>query len=258
MRIGIRERRRLIGAAASVALATVAAIGMSTGHAPIASAKSIGISAEYLETATTNAAPARAAAVRTVSGKRSDLLNLQHPRVDRWVRAFTTDQRRSFATYLDRKDRYDDMILAKLARRSMPASLVYLPMIESGYNPRARSPVKASGMWQFMTATAKRFGLKVNRRVDERANPARSTDAALKYLDYLYDRFGSWYLAAAAYNGGEGRVSKALKQVTGRTRGTDADFYRISHRLPQETRDYVPKLIAAARIGNNPRKYGFD
>jgi membrane-bound lytic murein transglycosylase D len=69
---------------------------------------------------------------------------------------------------------------------------------------------------------------------------------------------GSWYLAAAAYNTGEGRVTRALKQVTGRTRGTDADFYRISHRLPKETRDYVPKLIAAARIGSNPARYGFE
>ena len=248
--------RRLWSAAATATLATIAAIGLSSGNAPQASANSLPVSAEFVARAV---APATAAAApRTVSGKRTDLANLSHPRVDRWVRTFTTQQRGSFATYLDRKDRYDDMILTKLARRGMPSSLVYLPMIESGYNPRARSPVKASGMWQFMTATAKRFGLKVNRRVDERVNPSRATDAALTYLDYLYDRFGSWYLAAAAYNGGEGRVSKALKQVTGRTRGTDADFYRISHRLPRETRDYVPKLIAAARIGNNPRRYGFD
>jgi membrane-bound lytic murein transglycosylase D len=140
----------------------------------------------------------------------------------------------------------------------MPQSLIYLAMIESGFNPQARSPVKASGLWQFMAPTGKRFGLTVNRKVDERNNPARATDAALKYLSYLYDRFGSWYLAAAAYNGGEGRVAKALAQVTGRTRGTDADFYRIAHRLPAETRDYVPKLIAAAQIGKNPTRYGFD
>ena len=187
---------------------------------------SLPASTEFLAAATES--KVAAAAPRTVSAKRSDLSNLQHPRVDRWVRKFTNEQRRSFATSLDRKDRYDEMISAKLALRGMPASLVYLPMIESGYNPRARSPVQASGLWQFMTSTAKRFGLTVNRRVDERVNPSRATVAALKYLDYLYDRFGSWYLAAAAYNGGEGRVSKALKQVTGRTRGTDADFYRMA------------------------------
>jgi len=140
----------------------------------------------------------------------------------------------------------------------MPQSLAYLAMIESGFNPRATSPVKAKGLWQFMSATAKQYGLTVNRGVDERTNPARSTDAALKYLSSLHDRLGSWYLAAAAYNSGEGTVLKALKSVTGKTRGTDADYYRISPRLPKETRDYVPKMIAAARIGSNPTKYGFS
>jgi membrane-bound lytic murein transglycosylase D len=140
----------------------------------------------------------------------------------------------------------------------MPQSLAYLAMIESGFNPQARSPVHASGLWQFMGPTAKQYGLTVNRRMDERNNPSRSTDAALKYLSSLHDRLGSWYLAAAAYNSGEGTVLKALRSVTGRTRGTDADYYRISHRLPQETRDYVPKMIAAARIGANPSKYGFS
>jgi membrane-bound lytic murein transglycosylase D len=85
--------------------------------------------------------------------------------------------------------------------------------------------------------------------VDERKNPTKSTDAALTYLSQLYDRFGSWYLAAAAYNSGPGTVSRALKKVTGRTKGTDADFYRILPNLPRETRDYVPKLVAAARVG---------
>jgi membrane-bound lytic murein transglycosylase D len=160
--------------------------------------------------------------------------------------------------YLGRMDRYKDMITAELAERKMPQSLIYLAMIESGFNPTARSPVSASGLWQFMGATARRFGLTVNRKVDERNNPRRATEAALKYLSYLHDRFGSWYLAAAAYNSGEGTVGKALKRVTGQTKGTDADFYRISSRLPKETREYVPKLIAAARIGMNPARYGFE
>jgi len=92
--------------------------------------------------------------------------------------------------------------------------------------------------------------------VDERKNPARSTDAALAYLEQLHDRFGSWYLAAAAYNSGQGTVSRALKRVTGKSTGTDADFFRILNVLPKETQDYVPKLIAASRIGNAPAKYG--
>jgi membrane-bound lytic murein transglycosylase D len=185
------------------------------------------------------------------------LPNLDNPRVDAWIKRFTTSQRGSFATYLRRKDRYDDMITKKLADRGMPQGLVYLAMIESGFNPTAKSPVAARGLWQFMSPTAREYGLKVTRRVDERTNPTRSTDAALKYLNTLYNRFGSWYLAAAAYNTGQGRVARVLKQVTGKTKGTDADYYRIAHRLPQETRDYVPKMIAAARIGTNPERYGF-
>jgi membrane-bound lytic murein transglycosylase D len=150
------------------------------------------------------------------------------------------------------------MITAKLAAKGMPQGLIYLAMIESGFNPTAKSPVRARGLWQFMSPTAKQYGLTVNRKVDERINPSRSTDAAVKYLSSLYDRLGSWYLAAAAYNSGEGTVLRALKNTTGKTRGTDADYFRISPRLPKETRDYVPKLIAASRIGSNPARYGFS
>ncbi|MDQ3950113.1 MAG: lytic transglycosylase domain-containing protein [Gemmatimonadota bacterium] len=186
-----------------------------------------------------------------------DLANLDHGRVDSWVRRFTSDLKRSFATYLDRMDKYAPMISTKLAQRDMPQELIYLAMIESGFNPKAKSPAKASGLWQFIGETGRRYGLTVNRKVDERNNPAKATDAALSYLADLYDRFGSWYLAAAAYNTGEGRVSRIMRQVTGRERGSDADYYKISNRLPRETRDYVPKLIAAARIAKEPEKYGF-
>ena len=167
------------------------------------------------------------------------LPNIEHPRVNTWIKRFTTTHRGSMAIYLRRKDRYEPMIAQKLAARGMPQGLIYLAMIESGFNPSARSPVKATGLWQFMAPTAREYGLKVAGRVDERRNPARSTDAALRYLNSLHRRFGSWYLAAAAYNTGQGRVARVLKQVTGKTRGTDADYYRIAHRLPQETRDYV-------------------
>jgi hypothetical protein len=111
-------------------------------------------------------------------------------------------------------------------------------------------------MWQFMSATARQFGLTVKGRVDERRDPARATDAAVQYLSDLHKRLGSWYLAAAAYNSGEGTVIKALKATTGKSTGTDEDFFRILPLLPKETRDYVPKLIAAARVGNSPEKYG--
>lgn len=220
----------------------------------------------YLVAATTVAAkqPTEVAATSVylqndpLSSGSMDLPNLEHPRVQSWIKRFMTDQRGSYATYLSRMNRYEHMISGKLADRGMPQGLIYLAMIESGFNPTARSPVKASGLWQFMGATGKQYGLTVNRRVDERNNPVRSTDAALKYLADLHKQFGSWYLAAAAYNTGPGRVARVMKQVTGSTRGTDADYYRISSRLPQETRDYVPKMIAAARIGNDPAKYGFS
>ena len=181
---------------------------------------------------------------------------LDHASIEKWIGKLTTSLKNDFEKALDRKAKYDGMITSKLAAADMPKDLVYLAMIESEFNPNAKSPVHAVGMWQFMTATAKRFGLAVGKHVDERKDPARATDAAVKYLTQLHDRFGSWYLAAAAYNSGEGTVQRALKKMTGRTSGTDADFFRILPALPKETRDYVPKLIAASRVGNDPEKYG--
>ena len=188
-----------------------------------------------------------------------DLPNLDHPRVDSWVKLFTTNPKvkSRFAVWLDRKSTYEPMISAKLAKNDMPQDLIYLAMIESGFNPKAKSPAKAGGLWQFISETGKRYGLTVNKRVDERNQPEKATDAALAYLSDLHDRFGSWYLAAAAYNTGENRVGRIMRQVTGSEKGTDADYYRISHLLPKETREYVPMMIAAGRISKDPGKYGF-
>lgn len=181
---------------------------------------------------------------------------LEHARIDKWIIRLTTSLRGDFKQSLDRMERYEAMISAKIDAKGMPRDLIYLALIESNFNPTAKSRVKAVGMWQFMSATARQFGLSVGSRVDERKDPAKSTDAALTYLAQLHDRFGSWYLAAAAYNSGQGTVSKALRTVTGRTTGTDADFFRIVSRLPKETQEYVPKLIATARVANDPAKYG--
>jgi membrane-bound lytic murein transglycosylase D len=185
-------------------------------------------------------------------------LDVRHKAVDSWVHRLTTSLKGDFQLSLNRMDKYDDMILAKLDKRQMPRELIYLAMIESNFNPTAKSRVKAVGMWQFMSATARQYGLTVGRRVDERKDPARATDAALTYLAQLHDRFGSWYLAAAAYNSGAGTVSKAMKKVLGRTTGTDEDFFRIAGSLPKETRDYVPKLIASAKVGSDPARYGLE
>jgi hypothetical protein len=181
----------------------------------------------------------------------------EHDRITRWIERLTSPgQKGGVEQTLARKMKYEDMIRAKLEERQMPADLIYLAMIESNFNPNATSHVKAKGLWQFMAATAREFGLAVRGRTDERTDPEKATDAALTYLQELKDRFGSWYLAAAAYNSGGGTVSKALRKTTGRTTGTDEDFWLILPRLPKETQDYVPKLLATARIGNDPTKYG--
>ncbi|HUQ20780.1 MAG TPA: lytic transglycosylase domain-containing protein [Gemmatimonadaceae bacterium] len=188
-----------------------------------------------------------------------DLSNIDHARVDSWIRTFSTNPkvRPVFGRWLDRKPNFEPMISAKLEERAMPQDLIYLAMIESGFNPKAKSPAKAGGLWQFVSETGKRYGLTVNKKVDERNHPDKATDAALSYLSDLHDRFGSWYLAAAAYNTGENRVGRIMREMTGSEKGTDMDYYRISSRLPRETQDYVPMMIAAARISKDPAKYGF-
>jgi membrane-bound lytic murein transglycosylase D len=188
-----------------------------------------------------------------------DLANIDNSLVDSWIRTFTTNPKvkSRFAVWLDRKSTYEPMISTKLAERDMPQDLIYLAMIESGFNPKAQSPAKAGGLWQFVSETGRRYGLTVNKRVDERNHPEKATEAALSYLSDLHDRFGSWYLAAAAYNTGENRVGRIMKQVTGSEKGTDADYYRISRLLPKETQNYVPMMIAAGRIAKEPLKYGF-
>jgi len=187
-----------------------------------------------------------------------DLANIDNARVDSWVRIFTTNPKvkSRFETWLGRKQTYEPMISAKLEERAMPQDLIYLAMIESGFNPKAKSPAKAGGLWQFVSETGKRYGLIVNRKVDERNTPEKATDAALSYLSDLHNRFGSWYLAAAAYNTGENRVGRIMREVTGSERGTDGDYYRISALLPKETQDYVPMIIAAGRISKDPARYG--
>jgi membrane-bound lytic murein transglycosylase D len=194
----------------------------------------------------------------TESTPRSLLVDLPHERVDYWVERFTKgDKREEFASYLARKPQYEAMITEKLRRRGMPEDLIYLAMIESGFNPEARSLAQAAGIWQLIPETARRYGLRVDETVDERLDPEKSTDAALSYLSYLYNRFGSWYLAVAAYNTGENRVGRIMTEATGRESGGDADYYRIWDLLPGETRDFVPVMIAARRVSQQAARYGF-
>lgn len=186
-----------------------------------------------------------------------DVANLEHPRVDYWIERFQTDKKGDFERFMQRKGLYEPMILAKLEESGLPKDLLYLAMIESGFQAKAYSSAHASGIWQFIPDTGKRHGLEINRAVDERNDPEKSTEAAIKYLSKLHRRFDSWYLAAASYNTGENRVGRIMKRETGSERGEDADYYRIWDHLPKETRDYVPLMIAAARISKQPEKYGF-
>lgn len=188
---------------------------------------------------------------------RAAFSDIDHERVAYHLARFQGEKRAEFASYLERKSQYETMISEKLRRRGLPQELIYLAMMESGFNPQARSAQEAAGIWQLIPDTARRYGLRVDDTLDERQDAEKSTDAALSYLSYLYNRLGSWYLAAAAYNTGENRVARLMTEVTGEESGTDADYYRIWDQLPGETRDFVPVIVAAMRIAREPERYGF-
>ena len=125
----------------------------------------------------------------------------------------------------------------------MPEDLSYLALIESGFSPGATSRAKATGLWRFIAETGRRYGLKVTPYVDERRDHVKATDAALDYLQELRGRFGSWYLAAAAYNSDENRVERILRERTGSARGEEALYWQIAPFLPRETQDYVTRDV---------------
>lgn len=172
--------------------------------------------------------------------------------VNYYIRYFTTTKRDLFRKWLTRKKRYAPLMEKVLRQYGLPEDLIYVAMIESGFNLRAYSPKKAAGPWQFIPETGRRYGLTVNYWVDERRHIEKSTIAAARYLQELFDQFGCWYLAAAGYNVGEKRIDRLIKK-----HGTN-DFWRLRayNTLPRETREYVPQLIAAALIAKDPEKYG--
>jgi membrane-bound lytic murein transglycosylase D len=181
-------------------------------------------------------------------------------RVAHYVRMFSGDARDRFASRLERGSRYEPMMRSKLHAAGLPEDFVYLALIESGYDPHAYSRAAAVGIWQLMTGTARGVGLRVDWWVDERRDPVRSTDAAIRFLRYLNDQFGSLYLAAAAYNGGPGRVSRGLTKYADDLEGTTGEdrFFALAETdyLRAETRNYVPQLIAAALVAKEPGRYG--
>lgn len=187
---------------------------------------------------------------------------LSHDRVDFYVRRFTGVARDRIQSWMQRGMKYEPMVRRVFREAGIPEDMYYLGLVESGYDPHAYSRAAAVGMWQFMTATARGVGLKVDWWVDERRDPMRSTKAAAKFLSSLHDQFGSYYLAAAAYNGGPARVSRGLTRYAddvADSEGEDQFFALAETRaLRSETMNYVPQLIAAAAIGKEPWKYGLS
>jgi len=163
---------------------------------------------------------------------------------------FQTRGRKTFATWLQRAGRYRTLIGDILRREGMPSDLFYLAVIESGLNPRAYSRSRAVGLWQFMARTGRMMGLKRTHWIDERRDPIKATVAAAGYLKDLFAEFGDWRLALAAYNGGPGRVRRAI------ARADTNDYWQLD--LPRETRNYVPLFMAATIIAKDPQLFGFE
>jgi len=176
---------------------------------------------------------------------------------DRWLASWTRSSAETFQEYLRRMGSYETMVDEELEERGLPASLRFLPIVESGYSPRAVSRAGATGLWQLTGPTAEGLGLTVNRVVDDRHDPVASTSAALEYLAALHDEFDSWFLALAAYNGGPGRVRRLLERYGAGAETPDEEFLAIHPHLPAETRDFVPRLLAAATLASRPESFGF-
>lgn len=186
-----------------------------------------------------------------------DLPVTRNERVDFFIDFLSGEKHDEMRQWLGRLGKYGPILQAKLSERGMPLDLVYLAVIESGLDPNAHSRADAVGMWQFVEETGRRYGLEVSEYVDERRDPIKATDAALDYLQDLYDHFGSWYLAAAAYNTGENRVERILREKAGGEKGREELYWEISAFIPRETRDYVPLMLAAGHIGKDPIGHGF-
>ena len=201
------------------------------------------------ELATTQDAPRSA----TAEYAAYDMPIVMDSSVQAHIRYFNTGIHDRFEQWLHRLSRYRPLVDKIFTEFHLPSDLVYLSLVESGFNPYAYSRAKATGPWQFMKGTAKAYGLRVDNYVDERRDPIKSTVAAARYLRDLYDLFGAWPLAMAAYNAGEGKVMRALHKAQVES------FSEISKTrlIRRETKEYVPRFMAATIIARNPDRYGF-
>ena len=179
---------------------------------------------------------------------------IEHARVRHFINLFSKSNRESFVKLLARSGRYMPMIARILREEGLPEEFAYLALIESSFSPDATSPNGAAGLWQFVSGTAREYGLRIDRWVDERRDSVKSTRAAANYLKDLHEHFGKWYLATAAYNAGQGAIGKAMQ-----TPGAK-NLWGVSEkaRLSDETRNFVPKFVAASLLATNPEKYGFE
>jgi membrane-bound lytic murein transglycosylase D len=196
----------------------------------------------------------KAKAQAEIKNTRSDLPLMMTDQVAGYITYFSGRGRDTFERAFARSGRYHDMIVATLKQEGVPQDLIYLAQAESGFHPLAVSRVGARGIWQFMGSRARGYGLSHNMWVDDRQDPEKSTRAAAHHLKDLYNQFGDWYLAMAAYNSGPGTVQAAVKR-TGY-----ADFWELYRRnvLPKETRNYVPIILAVTIMTKNPSQYGLD
>jgi membrane-bound lytic murein transglycosylase D len=183
-----------------------------------------------------------------------DIPVVWNKQVAMWVKFFTGRGRKHFINYTQRAGRYAPVLSKIMADNGLPRDLIYLAMAESGFQNHARSWAKAVGPWQFMPYTGKKFGLNIDWYVDERRDPLKATIAAANYLEVLHNLFGSWELAAAGYNAGEGKIGRAIKMYKTK------DFWSMSkgRYLKPETKNYVPKIMALAIIGKNLNVFGFN
>jgi FOG: LysM repeat len=191
----------------------------------------------------------------TVDAGRFSLPIRFNERVMQEIYYMTTTARGFITRSLSRKTAYDSLIYTKLAQKRMPRDLIYLALVESGFNVKAYSRAKAAGMWQFIPETGIRYGLDVDFWVDMRRNPELATDAALSYLSALYAEFGDWLLSMAAYNCGEGRIRRLIREKKADSTWGDRPVTYWDLQLPQETMHYVPRILAAMVIGHFPDHY---
>jgi membrane-bound lytic murein transglycosylase D len=196
-----------------------------------------------------------ASRLRTVGNNHRTIPIVENQSVQAEIKKFQNEERELFLKWYQLSGRYRPMILEELRKAGLPEELSWMPLIESGFNVRAYSRARALGLWQFIASTGTRYGLKIDRWIDERMDPIKSTRAAINYLTELHSFFGDWTTALASYNCGEFKVQRVINSQHVNYLDNFWDLYKM---LPYETARFVPRFMASLLIVNNPEKYGFN